>query len=398
MLSFLSYKGDCTGCTACKAACPVHCITMETDDEGFWYPVSSEACIDCGLCEKICPSRNPGKTANKRAQSAYACLTKDDTIWRRSASGGAFTELCLAWGDDKTIVVGAAWEGFNVHHVCIEGVNNISTLCKSKYVASNPENTFSEIRNYLKNGRKVIFCGVPCQVAGLKSFLSKDYENLLTIDLICHGVGSPFVFKSSIHVLEKHFGISIEDYEFRAKREQLEEDYLSSIGTGTERKYILEDPYLQLFLKQKCLRPSCGKNCKYRTHNRQGDLTIADFKGLTEVFPGLLGTKRNYSSIITNTSKGDTIIPKLHKRMEVLSCDISYIGKYNPLFERQTYYAEDRDLFFEEYKKYKEEAIIKWTKPASILAKSFKRRIFDYLPVFMRKFIIQVINNNGYSK
>ena len=389
MLSFLSNISDCTGCTACKAACPVHCITMETDDEGFWYPVSSEACINCGLCERVCPSHNSDKTANKGNQNAYACLTKDDAVWRRSASGGAFTEICFAWGDDKTIVVGAAWDGFDVHHVCVEGVNNIGALCKSKYVASNPENTFSEIRNYLKNGNKVVFCGVPCQVAGLKSFLSKKYENLLTIDLICHGVGSPLIFKSTIHILENQFGRKIDEYEFRAKRKLVEVDYLCSIKMGDERKYILGDPYIQLFLKQRCLRPSCGINCKYRTHNRQGDLTIADFKGLTEVFPSLMGTKRNYSSIITNNSKGEAVMPMLLKRMNVLPCDISYIGKYNPLFERQTYFAEDRDLFFEEYKKDKEDAITKWTKPASVFVKSYKVIVFDILPVFMRKLIIQ---------
>lgn len=390
MLSFLLHKGDCTGCTACKAICPVQCITMHTDEEGFWYPVSSDACVNCGRCEKVCPVNNSDKTANYSEQNAYACLTKDDKIWKRSASGGAFSEICLAWGDDKTIIVGAAWDGFKVHHVCVEGVYNITQLCKSKYIASYPENTFREIRDYLRQGRKVIFCGVPCQVAGLRSFLSKDYENLLTIDLICHGVGSPKVFESAIQVIEEQIGEKIDSYEFRAKRKQFELEYLSSVKKGHQTKYLISDPYMQLFLHQNCLRPSCGRNCKFRNKNRQGDLTIADFKGLTKVFPQLLGTKHNYSSIVSNSEKGNGIIPLLYRRMIVLQCDISEIGKYNPLFERQTFFSEDRDLFFKEFEKEREDTIKRWTKPTTFYIKSYKAMIFDILPVWLRRMYLKL--------
>ena len=387
MLTFITIKGECTGCTACKAVCPVHCISMVSDDEGFWYPVSSDKCIECKRCEKVCPSHQSDRTANHNEQHAYACLSKDNKIWRRSASGGAFSEICLTWGDKNTIVVGATWDGFKVHHICVEGVQNIALICKSKYIASNLENTFAEIKEYLKVGRKVVFCGVPCQVAGLKSFLGKEFDNLLTIDLICHGAGSPLVFESSIRVMEKQFGGAIEKYEFRAKRRWFETEYLSSIKVGRKTKYIYNDPYMQLFLQQKSLRPSCGENCKYRTRNRQGDLTIADFKGLTEVFPQLKGTKRNYSTIVTNNAKGESVVLKLNK-MDIYPCDLSVIGKYNPLFERQTWFAKDRDLFFDEYKQKKEEAIIKWTKPASVFERTLKRRVFDILPVCIRKHLL----------
>lgn len=389
MLSFLSYKSDCTGCTACKAACPIDCITMETDTEGFWYPVNSEACIHCGKCEKVCPTKRTDRTANHGIQSAYACLTKKHNIWKRSTSGGAFSEICYAWGDEKTIVVGAAWDGFKVHHICVEGIQNIELLCKSKYIASYPANTFREIQDYLKSGRKVIFCGVPCQVAGLKSFLSNEYDNLLTIDLICHGVGSPAVFESAIGVMAQQIGRPIKKYEFRSKRKVFEIDYLSSITIGTQIKYLTKDPYMQLFLQQICLRPSCGKKCRYRNKNRQGDLTIADFKGLFEVFPQLLGVKKNYSTIVTNNEKGDSIIHLLLNRMYILPCEISVIGKYNPLFERQTNFSDERDSFFEEFQKDKEGTIIKWTTPGTFYTKTIKSKIFDVLPVFFRKIYLK---------
>lgn len=393
MLLFTKNKSECTGCSACMAACPLDCIAMQYDEEGFWYPQSSDACINCGKCERVCPLPKTDNTANHGEQKAYACLSEDDEIWRRSASGGAFSEICLAWGDSQTIVVGAAWDGLKVHHVCVEGVENIHLLCKSKYVASYPENTFREIKNYLKQGRKVIYCGVPCQVAGLKSFLNHEYENLLTIDLICHGAGSPYVFESAIHKMEKQFGDNISGYEFRAKRNCYEQDYLCAVNICSTKVYIVNDPYMQLFLKQNCLRPSCGEHCKFRNRNRQGDLTIADFKGLVKVFPDLLGSKRNYSTIVTNSKKGEDIVTLLKDRMKVLGCDVAEIGKYNPLFERQTWFSKDRDNFFANFIKDKEATLDRWTTDAIIFKPTIKNKVFNILPVFLRKVAIKVFRN-----
>lgn len=378
------------GCSACMAACPVNCISMQIDEEGFWYPMSSDACINCGKCERVCPIPRTDKIANHEELRAFACLTKDDAIWKRSASGGAFSEICLAWGDEKTIVVGAAWDGLIVHHICVEGVSNIAKLCKSKYVASYPENTFREIKNYLKEGRKVIYCGVPCQVAGLKSFLNISYDNLLTIDLICHGVGSPRVFESSIRKMEMQFGGQIKSYEFRAKRNCYEQDYLSSITINNSKIYIVNDLYIQLFLKQNCLRPSCGEHCRFRVKNRQGDITIADFKGLTKVFPELLGTKRNYSTIVTNNAKGESIISLLKERMIVLECDVAEIGKYNPLFERQTNFSKDRDKFFSEFVANEGKALDKWTKTYDVSSLSLKTILLNKFPVWLRRILFRI--------
>ena len=374
MLLFTKNKSECTGCSACMAACPLDCIAMQYDEEGFWYPQSSDACINCGKCERVCPLPKTDNTANHGEQKAYACLSEDDEIWRRSASGGAFSEICLAWGDSQTIVVGAAWDGLKVHHVCVEGVENIHLLCKSKYVASYPENTFREIKNYLKQGRKVIYCGVPCQVAGLKSFLNHEYENLLTNQVYCQQ-------------------INISGYEFRAKRNCYEQDYLCAVNICSTKVYIVNDPYMQLFLKQNCLRPSCGEHCKFRNRNRQGDLTIADFKGLVKVFPDLLGSKRNYSTIVTNSKKGEDIVTLLKDRMKVLGCDVAEIGKYNPLFERQTWFSKDRDNFFANFIKDKEATLDRWTTDAIIFKPTIKNKVFNILPVFLRKVAIKVFRN-----
>ena len=339
----------------------------------------------------MCPIENPfGDSNNIIPQKAYCVLTKNKKIWKRSASGGAFSEICKAFGDDKTVICGAAWDGFEVKHTCVIGVNNIKSLCKSKYVASSAEDVFSEIKDKLNENKKVIFCGTPCQVAGLKGSLDKEYDNLLLIDLICHGVGSADVFKSCITEIEEQFNKPIIAYEFRAKRSTHQTDYLSKVTFfDGSNKYITNDQYIQLFLKQNCLRPSCGENCRYRNEQRQGDITIADFKGLTEIFPNLKGSKRNYSSVIINTTKADSVVKKMLNHVKYFECEIDDIKKYNPLFFRQTWASKDRDAFFADYLADKDLCIKKWTTKSTVSNISIKRRIYDIAPVFIRRLVLK---------
>lgn len=387
MLSFNPKKSNCSGCAACYSICPKKCISMVRDEEGFDYPeiTSPDLCIDCKLCEKVCPANIVLPV--KVEQKAYAALSNKYSIWHRSASGGAFSEICRAWGDEHTLVVGAAWDGFYVHHLGVIGVSNIRPLCNSKYVSSHIEDTFIEIREYLKNG-KVIFCGTPCQVSGLRTFLRKDYENLLTIDLICHGVGSPKVFEACTRAISKQAGKQLKAYSFRAKRKVHETDHLTLLAFEGDTQYVTQDQYIQLFLKQACLRPSCGQNCKYRgRYKRPGDFTIADFKGLATVFPDLLGTKRNYSTIVANSEKALNLIPQLHNHMEMRPVSIDDIIRFNPLFDRHTWFSEDRDKFFDEFVKDEDGTIAKYTKPYQIATMSVKKRIFGVLPNSLIRFL-----------
>ena len=288
MLSFLKQKSDCVGCGACKAACPVSCIEFKIDAEGFAYPEANDKCINCDKCLKVCPVAHAHE---KKAQKheGYAAVSKDYSVWKKSASGGAFSELCAAFGDEKTLICGAAWNGLSVEHICVEGVSEIAPLRKSKYVQSDTKDTYKQIKDRLSSGGKAIFCGTPCQVAGLKNYLGKDYENLLLIDFICHGVGSPKVFEECIKLVEKQFGKKIKSYGFRAKRKAHEVDHLTEYVFENDKKtyFAGKDPYIKLFLSQNALRPCCGKNCAFRNEYRYGDVTIADFKGLTTVFPQL---------------------------------------------------------------------------------------------------------------
>lgn len=367
------------GCSACYSACPIRCITMSPDEEGFLYPTASDACIDCKLCEKVCPLNNP-KKVNNFPQSAYAAVSKDYKIWHRSASGGAFSEIVRNWADDDTLIVGAAWDGIKVHHVGVFGFNNIAPLCKSKYISSAIEDTFIEIKKQLRAGKKAIFCGCPCQVDGLKRFLIKEYENLLTIDLICHGQGSPLVFQECLNVIGKQVGEEVLSYEFRAKRKIHEFDYLSKIKTNKGEHYITNDQYQQLFFKQDILRPACGENCKYRDIRRPGDLTIADGRGAKESIPEIALSKLNYSTIVCNTIKGKNIIPLLSRTMNIYDFTIEKVIEYNPLFAHHTWSSNNRDNFFKDFVRSPQETITKQTKPFKISHINIKTIIKTYLP------------------
>ena len=389
MIDFSKNKYNCSGCTACYAACPMNCIFMKKDEEGFLYPVASDECIHCGKCEKVCPRINEVFKNDSFTQKAYAAITKDMQVWKRSASGGAFSEICKAWDDGNTIFVGATWDGLNVHHIAIDRIEDIAPLCKSKYVASSMDDCFSTIKENLLSGKKIVFCGTPCQVAGLKSFLGKDYESLLLIDLICHGVGSPDVFVDCIKLMNEQFDMNIEKYEFRHKRNYtFETRYLGFLASHEKEIVVTNDQYIQLFLEQTCLRPSCGEHCIYRNEKRQGDITIADFNGLEKVFPELRGTKQNYSSIVINTTKGNKVVDVLRENMELYECSVDDIKEYNPLFTRQTWFSDNRSEFFDEYSKEGKECIKKYTSNATIYHKSVKKVIYDFLPVPIRKRIL----------
>lgn len=389
MLEFNPLKSGCTGCAACYSVCPVRCISMCADEEGFLYPEASDACIGCGKCEEVCPNDKPNPYG-ENGKKVLAAVSKDKNIWRRSASGGAFSEIVRHWADDETLIVGAVWDGFRVHHLGVMGFNAIAPLCKSKYLSSAIEDTFLEISRHLKAGGRAIFCGCPCQVDGLRRYIGKDNDSLLCIDMICHGQGSPYVFEECMKYVGEVLGENVKEYGFRAKRRNHEKDYMSKIVTGRRTLYVVNDPYVQLFLSQNALRPSCAENCRYRDVRRPGDLTIADFKGLAKVFPELTGTKRNYSTIVSNTPKGERILESLGDTMEVKECDVESVIRYNALFGRQAPGSEGRDVFFSDFRKDPREAIVTWTSHMLLRRYSLKQRIKDVVPSAVIRILYEI--------
>lgn len=355
MLDFIKNTYDCCGCTACYSVCPKHCIVMEEDERGFFYPKADlDSCAHCGLCESVCPILHYGRIGKPgfQKQHAAAAISNDRETWLRSTSGGAFTEICKTFASMRkgrdVYVFGAAFEGFRVRHVGCK-MPRIEPFQKSKYVQSDLGSIFSEIRALLKEGNSVIFSGTPCQAAGLKSYLNSDYEELFFIDFICHGVGSPKVFRQ--YLAEAGEKNKIAGYQFRVKKKKLGfyERYQSKISyaDGNE-KTIVKDDYNQLFLNQLCLRDSCGEHCRFRTSRRLGDLTIADFNGFNQVFPEKKDA-RGYSTVIVNTQKGEDVFEKLGERMTLYGCGMKDIEKWNALFFRTSPENPQRENFFTDF-------------------------------------------------
>ena len=334
-------------------ACPIQCIEMKSDERGFLYPVADALrCIQCGKCEKICPILHERRgRAHMENQHAVAAVSKDQKVWQDSSSGGAFTEICKAFSDGKeTVVFGAEMQFPYVKHVRVS-LDSIGRVRRSKYVQSEIGTSFLEVKKTLEEGKKVVFSGTPCQVAGLRSYLNCEENNLLCVDFICHGVGSPAVFQQCMRYEGEQERASVVEYTFRNKKSLCGnyQRHLSHIqfSNGTSR-YREMDGYQRLFLNQLCLRDCCGETCRFRRTERSSDITIADFNNKERLYPDL-NDNRAYSTVIFNTAKGAKLEEKLADRMNMLPCSLETIERFNPLFFRSTPSNPKRKEFFYDY-------------------------------------------------
>lgn len=375
----------CTGCSACISTCPVNAIEMKIDINGFRYPyIKEERCIHCGKCDKVCPSVNhmSGLT-NIEKQSAYIAVSKDNSIRLASSSGGAFTEICRSYGSDNLVVFGATFSMEGVEHTYIEGLEKLSLLRKSKYIQSDMKDMYQKAKECLEQGKKVVFSGTPCQIAGLRNYCGREYDNLLCIDLVCHGVGSWQVFHECMNYAEREYKSQIVNYSFRAKKkyrsganERHTSEYLMKDG---KRVLIEKDRYSQLFLNQLCIRQCCGETCLYRTRDRQGDITISDFKNHKEVMKPSKYIKTDYSTIIVNNIKGMRAIKNLSKYMEMIPISMDEVLEDNPIFASSGQSNNLREVFWEDWKTLgAEKTIDKWTCKQKF---TWKERIIRLIPV-----------------
>ena len=210
-------KVDCTGCRACEQICPVKCITMKEDKEGFIFPyVDEEKCINCGLCKKKCPQIN--YKLEKRDSKVYAVKTKEKSISQNSTSAGIAYILGKYIIQNNGCVFGCTYNDvLEPIQIMVENEKDLEKLRGSKYVFSNTMHTYTQVKDVLEQQKKVLYVGTPCQIAGLKSFLGRDYEELLLVDIVCHGVPSAKIFKKYIEFLEKKYEKKVVNYEFRNK-------------------------------------------------------------------------------------------------------------------------------------------------------------------------------------
>ncbi len=384
-------REKCTGCGACVAACSVGCMSMLADENGFEYPQASEKCIDCGKCSRICPALNGRpKLKNAVEHKAYALCSRDADIYVQSASGGAFSEICSAFADDGTVIFGAVFDGFRVIHTGVDGVKNIAPLRKSKYVAAESGDCFRQTKELLEQGHRVIWSSTPCRISGLRSFLGKEYDNLLCVDFICHGVGSPKVFEDFISYTQERYGEKLKKYTFRSKRrcDRNVSRHMSEYEFESGRKmYVDMDEYSQIFINQLCLRDCCEGNCDYQTEERVSDITIADFNSRHKALPEIAWDYRAYSTLVINTEKGQKVFEKMRGNVDCKQCAVEEIKKYNFLFCRKAPGNPKYKQFFEDYKNNGFSAVInKYAEPK----KESKAKLFTNR-LILKYYVIELV-------
>lgn len=340
-------KSSCCGCTACVSICPVQCIVMRRDrKEGFDYPVANpDICIGCGKCDSVCPMQNPA--APKKPLSVYAALS--DKYRKGSTSGGVFPLIAESVLADGGIVYGASMnDDMVVEHIEADTTDGLDRIRGSKYVQSELYSAFEDIKGYLSDGRKVLFSGTPCQVAGLNSYLGGKSENLVTVDMACHGVPGPGLWEKYVAALEHKYGAKVTRTEFRDKsRSWRHYDFKICLShedgqTVCHSTPFIKDPYMALFIQNMTLRPSCY-SCKAKNGRSGSDLTLADFWGVCEVMPEVDDDK-GISLILANTEKGLDIIRNNSSILKEVDADVIEIR--NSGFKENIPIPERRDEFF----------------------------------------------------
>lgn len=313
----INEKQDCCGCEACAQICPQGCIRIEEDHESFLYPkIDTERCTECALCEKSCPVLH--QSDSREPLAVYAAKNRDEEIRRQSSSGGVFTLLAEQTIHEGGLVFGAKFNAdWDVVHDYTKSIEGLDAFRGSKYVQSRIGNTFAQAKQFLKDGRKVLFSGTPCQIAGLKLYLRKEYENLLTVDFICHGVPSPMVWrrykqellsevrKNTVSTNGTDFFTAIN---FRNKTEGWKKfSFAATVrcadgNSVSLRTSLHENIYMRGFLRDLYLRPSCHA-CPAKSLKSGSDITIADFWGIQQ-FHSKFDDDRGTSLVIANSKKG----------------------------------------------------------------------------------------------
>lgn len=345
----IEHKKDCCGCTACASICAHHCITMHEDAEGFKYPqVDTTACVDCGLCEKVCPILHPESDNN--ILQVIAAKNKDEVVRKESSSGGVFSILAEAFIDDGGVVVGCAMnKELQAVHIICETKEELIRLRSSKYVQSDIEGIFPQVCQLLRDGRKVLFSGTPCQVAGLRNFLIKRYDNLFCVDLLCHGVPSPKLFREYKNTIEQRYNSKAIFVNHRCKEKSWKRLYIDfKFENGKEYfKSATFDPYMQLFLGNQSQRSSCF-HCPFTSPHRQGDISLGDFWGMGRTLPKFDDDK-GISMILINTDKGLELYRHIEDDMISFNTNFEQAVSGNQVLAENILGEDLRNEFYKDY-------------------------------------------------
>lgn len=310
-------EDSCNGCGACYQKCPKHSIQMIENNRGFLLPQIGDGCISCGMCVDVCPEREKFEHHNELVEVWAAADIREDII-KNSTSGGIFALLAEQILSRNGVVFGCAWDtDFRVKHIIVTQKEELFAIQKSKYIQSNTAETFKEVNSLLKKGVLVLYSGTGCQIAGLRSYLGKDYDNFYAVELACHGVPAPGLFVKYIAWLETKYRTKIASYTFRNKvKHRKGEHYTFSFEDQNGRriyKYSNEDPFYASFLKGEILRDTCY-HCKFKDRKHMGDILLCDYWGIEKAHPGF-DAKYGASAVLIYSDKGKHLFEKIPRQL-----------------------------------------------------------------------------------
>lgn len=379
-------KSKCSGCSACYSICPKNCISMVEDNEGFLYPKADKnSCINCGLCDEVCPLNEENNQKNGVVCSSVI-QHKDKRILRQSTSGGAFTPIAEYILEQDGVVFGVEMrhDDFLVRHIKVEKKEELCKYRNTKYVQSFVGETFKEVKEELTKGKVVCFSGTPCQIQGLKNYLRKEYENLVTVDVVCRGVPSPGVWKSYNEYLRTKG--ELENVIFRDKElgYQYSTMKVEFKDGKVERNGIESDQWLRMFFKGMVLRPSCP-TCNFRTVERSSDFTIWDCFNVSDLTKELDETK-GATRMLIHTQKGIDIFEKIKDKFYVVYAPVNVVAEG---ISDTVYENEKKEEFIKDYNSMSMVDLLdKWFPMSNkVILKKCVRRILNKfsLDLFVKK-------------
>jgi coenzyme F420-reducing hydrogenase beta subunit len=348
----------CCGCEACAQICAQKAIEMAEDAEGFRYPRLDRAlCVDCGLCRGVCPCEREAPPVHP-LRAAFGGYLKDEEVRRESTSGGAFSAIADCWCHGDYAIFGAAAEGLEVSHRYITDLSELGMLRKSKYTQSRIGTAYQDARDFLRQGKRVLFSGTPCQIAGLRAFLrGEDAENLLTVEVVCEGLPSPwFIRKQTAYLEERHGGRAVE-LDYRNKDRPKWDFEVTKLTFQDGRRIYMDrwvNPFHTVWMKGLMNRPSCGR-CPYTAQTGLADITLGDLWRVHQRCPELYGGNRGASLVLCGTEKGADVLAAASGAMyghslptdEVLSYQRRLTGPAQESPRREAFMADLRGMDFQ---------------------------------------------------
>lgn len=382
----------CCGCGACRDICPKKCIVMKKTDEGFLYPqINSSECVNCGLCDTVCPVQSSAE--KRKASRGYIAFAKNNAQRESGSSGGVFGACASYVIKNGGVVFGAGFdEALKLKQYCVSGEKDLPRLYKSKYLQCDTNDFYKAVKKQLNDNKFVLVCNTPCNISALKNYLKRDYENLLTVDFVCHGVPSQDFFDKCMSWYEAEKGMKITGYTFRKKINGASTPHLFEIQykkdgkIGAKTDLYLKDPFYNAFQKRLSIRSSCH-SCNYASPERVSDITIGDFHDVDKVKSGY-DRMRGVSMVLVNSEKGIRFFELIENGLDICEVDADVLIENNECLMSSTPMPAKRKDFFENL----ENKGVKYLAENELnYKKEFKKLVYYKMPKQIRAILKKVI-------